>query len=56
MQAYGSFCNILPMGDCLDILGWSNYEVKDVGFNICKNLKMTPYIHKLTAHTNLTSD
>ena len=46
MQAYGSFCNrwsLCPLGNCLDIHNWYENKAKDVGFNICKNLKITFY-------------
>ena len=46
VQVYGSFCNrwsLILLGDCLDIHNRSDYEEKDVGFNICKKLKMFLY-------------
>ena len=32
------------IGDCLAIKNWSAEEDKDVGFNVCKHLKMTLYL------------
>ena len=31
------------LGDYLDIHNWPDLEEKDVGFNMCKSLKMTLY-------------
>ena len=31
------------LSDGLDTHSWSDYEVEGVGFEICQNLKMTPY-------------
>ena len=46
VQAYRSFCHswsLTRLCDALHIHSLSNYEEKGVGFNICKNIKMTLY-------------
>ena len=46
VQAYGSVCNrwsLTLLDDCLNNHSWSDYQEKDLGFNIYKALKMTLY-------------